>query len=87
MTDPPEDVVVTAALAELRVLTTCSCRSEYALKNGHESECVELWREDVDIVAAALTYRAVRIGELERDLADAQAILRAMNRKYLAGGR
>jgi hypothetical protein len=30
--------------------------------------------------------RGERIAELERDLADAQAILRAMNRK-LAGGR
>lgn len=56
------------AIAELRALTTCRCRSEYALSNGHESECVELWREEVDTVAAALTYRAVRIEELEREL-------------------
>lgn len=31
--------------------------------------------------------RGQQIAELERDLADAQAILRTLNRKFLAGGQ
>jgi hypothetical protein len=77
---------VSAAITELRALTTCQCRPEYALKDGHESECRTLWAEDVDTVAAELTYRAVRIADLERDLADARSTIGALNRK-LAGGR
>lgn len=40
MPDEPtrEDAMVTGAIGELRALTTCRCRSEFALKNGHESE-------------------------------------------------
>lgn len=82
MSDP-----ITDAITELRAITVCQCGPEWAgIRDGHGPDCTARWREDVDALAAELTYRAVRIKELERDLSDAQDIVRMLGRK-LAGPR
>lgn len=49
---------VQAAIEELRFLTTCRCDAAWTERGLHERECVSDYREDLDVLLAALNAPA-----------------------------
>ncbi len=52
--DDSERTAVRDALQELRAITFCQCHPAWTGRGLHEAHCLHEYREDVDVLAAAL---------------------------------